>query len=155
MTEEKRPMSARTRDINAGIEECALSAAIRREKIREEERQNRFAKKVITEHERTASRASASSAKARDESQKMDKEISRSKATLKQHAEAEEEFKEKMGSIVLDEEDRIREEKALEEEIKENGGKLPGYFAVPSFMKDKSEKVNARSRSPRSRMLIA
>ena len=63
-----RPLSAKTsRDINAGIDECDLSRAIREEKAREDQRRNRFAKKTIAEHERTASRASASSARARGE----------------------------------------------------------------------------------------
>ena len=71
ITEQTRPLSASTRDINAGIEEDELSKAIRREKAREEERRGRFERKVIKEHERTASRASVSSAKARREHEKV------------------------------------------------------------------------------------
>ena len=60
-----------------------------------------------------------------------------------------------MEAVIEDEIERIEEEKQLEEDIKKNGGKLPGYFKVPNMMKDKSDVINKRSRSPRSRMLLA
>ena len=70
---------------------------------------------------------------------------------------AEEGFGAAMEDVIVDENERIEAEKELEEEIKANAGKLPGFFAVPSFMKDKNAKINrpSRSRSPRSRMVLA
>ena len=153
-----RPLSAKTsRDINAGIEEDGLSKAIRKEKAREDERRNRFAKKTIAEHERTASRASASSARARNEHQMMGAQVERNKNTLQAASLADEDFKEAMQEVIVDENERIQAEEDLEEEIKANHGKLPGYFNVPGMMRDKNSKLNrpSRSRSPRSRMLLA
>ena len=62
-----------------------------------------------------------------------------------------------MKEVIQDETERIEEEKRLEEEIKANHGKLPGYFKVPSLLRDKNASLNnnTRSRSPRSRMLLA
>ena len=156
MEDKQRPVSANTRDRNAGIEDCLLSRAIKKEKQQEEERRSRFAKKVITEHERTERSASASSARAKNEQQNMEKEIIMSKATIKEAKMEEEKFDNKMESIIQDEVERIEEEKQLEEDIKSNHGKMPGYFKVPNMMKDKTNEINRkRSRSPRSRMLHA
>ena len=62
-----------------------------------------------------------------------------------------------MKEVIQDETERIQAEKELEEEIKANHGKVPGYFKVPGFMNDKNSDLNSksRSRSPRSRMLLA
>ena len=89
MEDKQRPVSANTRDRNAGIDDCALSRAIKKEKQAEEDRRNRFAKRVITEHERTERSASASSARAKNEQENMGREIMKSRATIREAQEEE------------------------------------------------------------------
>ena len=65
-----------------------------------------------------------------------------------------------MKEVIADENERIEEERKLEEDIRLNHGKMPGYFKnVPSMLRDKTASLNdgeyERSRSPRSRMLMA
>ena len=47
-----------------------------------------------------------------------------------------------MNDIIDDENERIENEKLRQAEIEGNHGKNVGYFAVPSFMKDKNSKLN-------------
>ena len=47
---------------------------------------------------------------------------------IEQHEKANESFNSHMEVIIKDEEERIEEERLLDEEIAMNHGKLPGYF---------------------------
>ena len=161
---DQRPVSASERDARAGIEMDLLARSIREEKIQKEElrmqaeeRRNRFTQQVLTEHERTSRSASASSARAKAEMKRSNSAKLEAEEVLAAARDAEEQFSSRMKEVIQDENERIYEEQKLEAEIAANHGKVPGYFRqVPSFMRDKNAALNQeRSRSPRSRMLLA